>query len=147
MKGILKGMRRYLADEDQIVEVDLEFHIYPSEYFVGQDELRLVGGPSGFEGLIIDKNLDNLIKAARNGWRACVGTLEVYDELIIEPEEMKRVLAAYLQYTNLTPGGKKPVQVTEQGHLCTLLGGTCLKNPLTDTCKTVCMVKGDKNGT
>lgn len=93
-RGTVRGKLRTLED-DEIKDVVLAYRIYPSEYFVGQHELRLIGGPSGFEGFVIDKNLDNMIKMTRNGWRACVGTIEGYDELIIEEGEMQKVLEVY----------------------------------------------------
>lgn len=75
--------------------VDLDYEIFTHD---GLRYFQLINGVTGFESFYIDDykssktDTDKLERIRKNGWRACVGTKEVWDELYITSEEMTKAL-------------------------------------------------------
>ena len=88
MKGILTDCH---TGEDK--EIEIEYKIVEIE---GKKIFQLVNGPTGYESFYIDSEYNHLDNVCENGWTACCGTKGVWDKLFISAEEMKKVLAPFL---------------------------------------------------
>jgi len=93
IKGIIKGTMADCNTDKQSV-VDLEYEIINHK---GVRYFKLINGVTGYESFYIDdfegKVKENtLFLIRKNGWRACVGTKGVWNELFISAEEMTKAL-------------------------------------------------------
>lgn len=74
--------------------VDLEYEIRTHN---GVRYFKLLNEVTGYESFLIDDyngktDVNKLERIRNNGWRACMGTQGVWDELIITAEEMRKAL-------------------------------------------------------
>lgn len=89
IKGILKDCD---TNEESVVDLDYEIRTHNGvRYF------QLINGVTGYESFLIDDyngrtDTNRLERIRKNGWRACVGTKGVWDELTITAEEMRKAL-------------------------------------------------------
>lgn len=104
IKGNIKGKRTnsftgYVKD----VQLAYTIEISHNEYSEGKFILQLIGGPTGYEGFIIDDDMKNLEEMAEKGWTACMGTKERWDKLVIEADEMQKILNAFNSSDKVCP--------------------------------------------
>jgi hypothetical protein len=91
--NIIKGIMIDCNTNESTV-VNLEYEI------ISIDNLRvfkLINGVTGYEDFYIDNydgkvRLNTINRMRKSGWRACVGTRGVWNELIIPGEEMTKAL-------------------------------------------------------
>lgn len=80
VKGTLKN--RFTGE---VSEVELSYEIIIKD---DKSIFQLIGGPTGYESFYMDEDAKRLIE---NGWLACSGTKNKYDELFIPAIEMKKI--------------------------------------------------------
>lgn len=93
MSNIIKGILVDCCTDKETV-VDLMYEIKTHN---GIRYFQLLNGVTGYESFYIDdfdgKTRENTLALIRkNGWRPCIGTKGVYDELTISAEEMTKAL-------------------------------------------------------
>lgn len=89
MKGIMTDCN---TNKESVVNLGYEIKTHKGiRYF------QLIGGVTGFESFYIDDydgktKVNTLSRMRKNGWRSCIGTKGVWNELFITAEEMTKAL-------------------------------------------------------
>lgn len=99
LRGPILGVRTdCLTDEVYTYELEFEIRPYKSQYdyYNGQFELVLFGGPTGYESVFLKDILPDVKIGTKTGWEACWGTKGRWDKLFIPMSELRRVLAGFL---------------------------------------------------
>lgn len=110
MKGKVKCIRTDCnTGEEKEVEMDFVIEPYTDKYRPSEDlqTLRISPGVTGYESFIIDSDLKNFKKMAERGWAPCIGTKGTYDKLIIDAEEMSKLLKEYKEIWQVDQDNKK----------------------------------------
>ena len=87
MKGILTDCR-----DGTVREIEVDYEIFEKD---GHKIFQLIGGVTGYESFYLDSKYTRLDKMLENGWTACAGTKNKYDELFIPAEEMRAAIGSH----------------------------------------------------